>query len=198
VEEPEQLAVEEIVAVVQRVNYSAMIIEEKPAQEDQHKTWHKKTSTKTWHQKTSTDLAQDAYQTEKKPPDSTMVGLTGGTDPGLNMGGKDPSQQEVGRAPSQHVGGRDPGLQVGRQSQCAHNWVKLILTPAIGGTGSASEDNDGGGEAQGHQENHHQDDAWREVLHKPERCYLNACTSHLYQTLVLPKLICTELICTTP
>ena len=29
-------------------------------------------------------------------------------------------------------------------------------------------------------------------------CYLNACTSHLYQTLVLPKLICTELICTTP
>jgi hypothetical protein len=22
-------------------------------------------------------------------------------------------------------------------------------------------------------------------------CYLNACTSHLYQTLVLPKLICT-------
>ena len=29
-------------------------------------------------------------------------------------------------------------------------------------------------------------------------CYLNACTSHLYQTLVLPNLICTELICTTP
>ena len=29
-------------------------------------------------------------------------------------------------------------------------------------------------------------------------CYLNARTSHLYQTLDLPKLICTKLICTTP
>ena len=29
-------------------------------------------------------------------------------------------------------------------------------------------------------------------------CYLNACTSHLYHTLVLPTLICTDLICTTP
>ena len=35
-------------------------------------------------------------------------------------------------------------------------------------------------------------------LPKDRRCYLNACTSHLYQTLVLPNLICTELICTTP
>jgi hypothetical protein len=32
---------------------------------------------------------------------------------------------------------------------------------------------------------------------RPEGCYLTACTSHLYQTLVLPKHICTELICTT-
>ena len=37
-----------------------------------------------------------------------------------------------------------------------------------------------------------------EVTHYNKGCYLNACTSHLYQTLVLPKLICTELICTTP
>ena len=34
--------------------------------------------------------------------------------------------------------------------------------------------------------------------HRASGCYLNACTSHLYQTLVLPNLICTELICTTP
>ena len=34
------------------------------APEDQHKTWHKKTST---------DLAQVAHQTEKMPPDNTMI-----------------------------------------------------------------------------------------------------------------------------
>jgi hypothetical protein len=136
---------EEIVALVQRENYSAMISEEElahssKAPEDQHKTWHKKTSNNTWHQKTSTDLAQEALQTEKKPPDNTMAGLTGGTDPGRNMGGQD------------HV------LHVGDQ----------ILTPTSGVNGSAAEvkasednatlDNDGGGEVLEHQEDHDKDD----------------------------------------
>ena len=78
-EELKQLAVEEIVAVVQRVNNSAIITEEKPAK-DQHKTWH---------QKTSTDLAQDAHQ----------------TDPAPNMGGQDHGLQEGVQGPGLQVGG---------------------------------------------------------------------------------------------
>ena len=41
----------------------------------------------TWHQKTSTELAQEAFQTEKKPPDITMIGLSGGREPDLQVGG---------------------------------------------------------------------------------------------------------------
>ena len=85
------------------------------APEDQHKTWH---------QKTSTDLAQKAIQTEKKPPDNTNAGLIGGQDPGEPVGGQDPGHQvgeqdpilqEGGRDPDQPVGGQDPGHQVGGQ-----------------------------------------------------------------------------------
>jgi hypothetical protein len=55
--ESDQLAVK-VFTVVQRVNHAAMIIEERPTQ-DQHKTWH---------EKISMNLAQDAHQKDPGLP----------------------------------------------------------------------------------------------------------------------------------
>jgi hypothetical protein len=80
------------------------------AHEDQQQDLAPEDQNKTWHKKTSTDLAQEAHQTEKMPPDNTMVGLIGGPEPVLQMGGQDHSLQLGGQIKVHTIGGTTHGL----------------------------------------------------------------------------------------
>ena len=92
-------------------------------------------------------MVKETLETEKNPPDNTMIRLIGGPgeglqeggqdpnlhqggrDTGLQMGGhnhgqlvrgQDPSLQEGGQDPGQPVGGRDPDHKVGGQDHLQH------------------------------------------------------------------------------